>query len=126
MMKSDHEETSAPKWKRRYTRNNKWAEKKTRKVEEGKEDREERRKDENEGRKGWTDGRKEGRKQRRQAVKWARLDTLAGRFWPMGCMFDIPVLDYQDEVVLDESVTVGELYMVLKMGVLRFYLCTDS
>lgn len=30
----------------------------------------------------------------------------------------------QEEAVLDEDVTIRELYMVLRMGVLRFYLCT--
>lgn len=27
---------------------------------------------------------------------------------------------------MDKAITVGELYAVLKMGVLRFYLCTES
>ncbi|CAK6970324.1 uncharacterized protein LOC125891993 isoform X1, partial [Scomber scombrus] len=62
--KSDHAETSAPKQKRSYTKNNKWAEKKTRKV---------------------------------------GVDSQS-----------------------DENVTVGELYMVLRMGVLKFDLCTQS
>lgn len=38
--------------------------------------------------------------------------------------FSHDILDYQEEAVLDEDVTIGELYMVLRMGVLRFYLCT--
>lgn len=36
----------------------------------------------------------------------------------------VMILDYQEEAVLDEDVTIRELYMVLRMGVLRFYLCT--
>lgn len=38
--------------------------------------------------------------------------------------FTVDILDYQENAVLDDDVTVGEHYAVLKMGVLRFYLCT--
>lgn len=40
--------------------------------------------------------------------------------------FSHNILDYQEEAVFDEDITVGELYTVLRMGVLRFYLCTKS
>ncbi|XP_070397922.1 uncharacterized protein [Nothobranchius furzeri] len=39
-------------------------------------------------------------------------------------VFRCDVLDYQEEAVLDDDISVGELYSILKMGMLRFYLCT--
>lgn len=36
------------------------------------------------------------------------------------------MLDYQEEAVLDEDIAVGEVYTVLRMGMLRFYLGTKS
>ncbi|XP_051922545.1 uncharacterized protein LOC127601386 [Hippocampus zosterae] len=38
--------------------------------------------------------------------------------------FCVDILDFQEDAVLDDDVSVGELYSVLKMGMLRFYLCT--
>ncbi|KAK7886539.1 hypothetical protein WMY93_026160 [Mugilogobius chulae] len=34
------------------------------------------------------------------------------------------IVDYQEEPIIDNNVTVGELYDTLKMGMLRFYLST--
>lgn len=39
--------------------------------------------------------------------------------------FNSDILDYQEDAVLDDDVTLGKLYSVLKMGALRFYLCTN-
>lgn len=36
------------------------------------------------------------------------------------------ILDDQEEVIMDEAITVRELFGVLKLGALRFYLCTKS
>lgn len=36
------------------------------------------------------------------------------------------ILDYQEEVIMDVAIAVGELYGLLKMGILRFCLCTES
>lgn len=38
--------------------------------------------------------------------------------------FSHDIVDYQEEPIFDDAITVGELYSVLRMGVLRFYLCT--
>lgn len=38
--------------------------------------------------------------------------------------FSHDIVDYQEEAIFDDAITVGELYSVLKMGVLRFYSCT--
>lgn len=40
--------------------------------------------------------------------------------------FSFDILDYQEDAVLDADITVGELYSLLKMGMLRFYLCTKE
>jgi len=40
--------------------------------------------------------------------------------------FSRDILDYQEEAIFDEAITVGELYSILRMGVLRFYLCTKA
>ncbi|XP_049930770.1 uncharacterized protein LOC126408977 [Epinephelus moara] len=40
--------------------------------------------------------------------------------------FSHDILDYQEETIFDNVITVGELYSILKMGVLRFYLCTKA
>lgn len=40
--------------------------------------------------------------------------------------FSYDILDYQEETIFDNVITVGELYSILKMGVLCFYLCTKA
>lgn len=59
------------------------------------------------------------------------LQMALDQFFPNGTSkmgklqeFSVDILDYQEDAVLDEDVTVGELYSVLKIGMLRFYLCT--
>lgn len=61
------------------------------------------------------------------------LQTALGLFFPNGKSkkghleeFSFDILDYQEEAVLDDEVTVGEFYSLLKLGMLRFYLCTKS
>lgn len=124
--KSDHEETSVPKRKRGNAKNNKWAEKKTRKVELG-----------------WIHEGTQVRKRRgggtrtlavpKEAKKVDILQHAKDLFFPNGKSklgrletFSHDIVDYQEEAVFDEDITVGELYTVLRMGVLRFYLCTKS
>ena len=122
--KSDNEETSAAKRKRIYAKKNKWAEKKTRKVELG-----------------WIHEGKQVRKRRgggtrlldlpKDSRKADILQYAKDLFFPNGKnkfgrfeTFSHDILDYQEEAVLDEDITIGDLYTVLKMGMLRFYLCT--
>uniref|UniRef100_A0A096M4T5 HECT domain-containing protein n=1 Tax=Poecilia formosa TaxID=48698 RepID=A0A096M4T5_POEFO len=54
-------------------------------------------------------------------------------FFPNGkCRFgsletlNYDILDFQEEAVLDESITVGELYSLVRLGRLRFYFSTTS
>ncbi|XP_049437634.1 uncharacterized protein LOC125891993 isoform X1 [Epinephelus fuscoguttatus] len=124
--KSDNEETSAAKRKRIYAKKNKWAEKKTRRVELG-----------------WIHEGKQVRKRRgggtrvldlpKESRKADILQYAKDLFFPNGKnkfgrfeTFSHDILDYQEEAVLDEDITIGDLYTVLKMGMLRFYLCTKS
>ncbi|XP_061621361.1 uncharacterized protein LOC133473909 [Phyllopteryx taeniolatus] len=122
---SDHEETTTAKRKRTYTKNNKWAEKLTRKVElgwirEGKQIRK---------RKGWGTRTLGVSKESKKADM---LQYAKDIFFPNGksrfgrCeAFSCDILDYQEEAVLDEDITIGDLYKVRRMGVLQFYLCTN-
>lgn len=123
---SDHDETSAPKWTRSYAKNNKCAVKSTRKVELG-----------------WIHDGKQVRKRRgggtrtldvpKESKKADILEYAKDLFFPKGKSkfgrfedFSHDILDYQEEAVLDDDITVGELYTVLRMGVLRFYLSSKS
>ncbi|XP_035984919.1 uncharacterized protein LOC110367624 [Fundulus heteroclitus] len=122
----DEAETSNPKRKTQHGKSNKWAEKKTRKIELG-----------------WIHEGKQVRKRRGGGTR--TLDVPKGSkksdlinyskelFFPNGkCRFghfetfSHDILDFQEEAVLDENITVGELYSVLRLGMLRFYLCTKS
>ncbi|CAI5671030.1 unnamed protein product [Oreochromis niloticus] len=122
--KPDHEEAFVSKRKRTYAKNNRWAEKKTRKIELG-----------------WIHEGKQVRKRRgggtrtfdvpKDSKKADILQYAKDLFFPSGKskfgrweVFSHDILDYQEEAVFDEDVTVGELYSALKMGILRFYLCT--
>lgn len=123
---SDDEETSAVKRKRTYAKKNRWAEKKTRRVELG-----------------WIHEGKQVRKRRgggtrvldlpKESRKTDILQYAKDLFFPNGKnkfgrfeTFSHDILDYQEEAGLDEDVTIGDLYTALKMGMLRFYLCTKS
>ena len=111
--KSDNEETSAGKRKRSYAKKNKWAEKKTRKVELG-----------------WIHEGKQVRKRRgggtrvldvpKESRKADILQYAKDLFFPNGKnkfgrfeTFSHDILDYQEEAVLDEDITIGDLYTVL-------------
>lgn len=123
---SNDEGTSGVKRKRSYAKRNKWAEKATRKIELG-----------------WIHEGKQVRKRRgggtrtldvsKESKKEDLLRYAKDIFFPGGQnkfgkfeAFSHDILDYQEETVFDEDMTVGELYNVLKMGVLRFYLCTKA
>lgn len=121
---SGHTESDAAQTPKAYLRNNKMATRKTRKVELG-----------------WIH---EGKQQRKKSgggtrkidlpkeSKKADIMCIAKElFFPNGKSkqgkiedFTFDILDYQEDAVLDEDVTIGELYSLLKMGILRFYLCT--
>lgn len=124
-LEKDNTGASAAK-QRVYAKNNRWAEKKTRRVELG-----------------WIHEGKQVRKRKgggtrtldvpKDSKKGDILQCAKDLFFPNGrskfgrfeaCSHDI--LDFQEEAVFDDNITVGELYTVLKMGVLRFYLCTKN
>ncbi|XP_023808456.1 uncharacterized protein LOC111946974 [Oryzias latipes] len=109
---------------RAYLKNNKLAVRKTRKVELG-----------------WIHEGKQLHKKNgggtrridlpKEAKKADILSIAKELFFPNGRSkkgqledFTFDILDYQEDAVLDENTTVGELYSLLKMGTLRFYLCT--
>ncbi|XP_073808037.1 uncharacterized protein isoform X2 [Danio rerio] len=118
--KPDHEETFGSKRKREYAQNNRWAEKKTRKIELG-----------------WIHEGKQVRKRRGGGTRTFHVSEILQHakdlFFPSGKnkfgrweVFNHDILDYQEEAVFDEDVTVGDLYYALKMGMQRFYLCTKK
>lgn len=123
---SDQAQTTKSKRTRQYAKSNKWAEKKTRRIELG-----------------WIHDGKQVRKRKGGGTR--TLDVPKGSkksdlinyakdlFFPNGkCKFgdfetfSHDILDFQEEAVLDENVSVGELYNVLRLGMLRFYLCTKT
>lgn len=120
----NNQETSTGRQKRHYATRNKFAEKKTRKVELG-----------------WIHEGKQVRKRKgggtrtldvpKESKKADILQYAKDTFFPNGKnklgkfeTFSHDIVDYQEEAIFDEAITVGELYSVLRMGVLRFYLCT--
>ncbi|KAK7904900.1 hypothetical protein WMY93_017507 [Mugilogobius chulae] len=121
---NDVMEGHASKKKRAHGINNKWARKKTRKIEIG-----------------WIHEGKQVRKRRGggtrtidvpKETRKADLFTYAkDLFFPEGKnkigdfeSVTADIVDYQEEPIIDNNVTVGELYDTLKMGMLRFYLST--
>nr|XP_054594315.1 uncharacterized protein LOC129161848 [Nothobranchius furzeri] len=124
---SDQEESySTRKHSKAYLRNNKLAVRKTRKVELG-----------------WIHEGKQQRKKNgggtrrvdvpKEAKKSDILSIAKELFFPNGQSkkgkledFTCNILDYQEDDILEEDMTVGELYSLLKMGILRFYLCTKE
>ncbi|KAL4000587.1 olfactory receptor [Sarotherodon galilaeus] len=103
--KPDHEEAFVSKRKRTYAKNNRWAEKKTRKIELG-----------------WiheVNERRGGGMRTFDVPKGSKKADILQ--WEA---FSHDILNYQEEVVYDEDLIIGELYSALKMGMLRFYLCT--
>uniref|UniRef100_A0A1A8SKH0 Si:ch73-30l9.1 n=1 Tax=Nothobranchius rachovii TaxID=451742 RepID=A0A1A8SKH0_9TELE len=124
---SDQEESySTRKHSKAYLRNNKLAVRKTRKVELG-----------------WIHEGKQQRKKNgggtrrvdvpKEAKKSDILSVAKELFFPNGQSkkgkledFTCNILDYQEDDILEEDMTVGELYSLLKMGILRFYLCTKE
>ncbi|XP_076880222.1 uncharacterized protein LOC143528391 [Brachyhypopomus gauderio] len=120
---ADSEDSMEPAHIRKHMRNNKAAVKKTRKVEIG-----------------WVHEGKQVRKRSgggtrildlsKEAKKADILHHAKDLFFPNGIskkgkweIFSHDIVDYQ-ESELDDDVTIGELYSVLKMGILRFYLNT--
>ncbi|XP_049325043.1 uncharacterized protein LOC111189939 [Astyanax mexicanus] len=121
---NNNQETSTKRQKRHYAKCNKFAEKKTRKVELG-----------------WIHEGKQVRKRKgggtrtldvpKESKKADILQYAKDIFFPNGKnklgnfdTFSYDIVDYQEEAIFDDAITVGELYSVLRMGVLRFYLCT--
>ncbi|CAL9686254.1 unnamed protein product [Knipowitschia caucasica] len=127
--KEDSEGTEgypAPKKKQSHATNNKWARKKTRKIEVG-----------------WFHEGKQVRKRKgggtrtievpKETNKADLLQYATDLFFPGGKnkfgrfeTFSCDIVDYQEEAILDDGVTVGDLYETLKMSMLRFYLWTKS
>lgn len=123
---SDHDNIGPSKRKRNAPKNNKYAEKKTRRVELG-----------------WIHNGKQVQKRKgggtrtidvpKESKKIDILTYAKDLFFPKGNSkfgsldtFCYDILDYQEESVLDDDVSIGEFYTILKMGILRFYLCTRS
>ncbi|KAL2088710.1 hypothetical protein ACEWY4_015609 [Coilia grayii] len=121
---TNNQETSTGRLKQHYGKHNKWAEKKTRKVELG-----------------WIHEGKQVRKRKgggtrtldvpKESKKADILQYAKDIFFPNGKnklgnfeAFSHDIVDYQEETIFDDAITVGELYSVLRMGVLRFYLYT--
>lgn len=121
---NNNQETSTETQKRHYAKHNKFAEKTTRKVELG-----------------WIHEGKQVRKRKgggtrtldvpKESKKADILQYAKDLFFPNGKnklgkfeTFSHDIVDYQEEAIFDDAITVGELYSVLRMGVLRFYLCT--
>ncbi|XP_060769742.1 uncharacterized protein LOC132879973 isoform X2 [Neoarius graeffei] len=119
-----NEGTYTERQRRSYAQNNKWAEKKTRKVELG-----------------WIHEGKQVRKRKgggtrtldvpKESKKGDILQYAKDIFFPNGKnrlgnfgTFSHDIVDYQEEAIFDDVITVGELYSLLRVGVLRFYLCT--
>ncbi|XP_068187709.1 uncharacterized protein [Antennarius striatus] len=118
--------TNQEKRRSKYAKHKKWAEKMTRKIELG-----------------WIHEGKQVRKRRgggtrsldvpKDSKKEEILQYAKDIFFPKGenkvgkiDAFSHDILDYQEEAIFDDVITVGELYSILKMGVLRFYLCTKA
>ncbi|CAJ1069766.1 uncharacterized protein LOC119008776 isoform X1 [Xyrichtys novacula] len=93
--------TNQEKRRRTYAKHNKWAEKPTRKIELG-----------------WIHESKQVRKRR---GGWGG-ENKVGKIEA----FSHDILDYQEEAIFDDVIIVGELYSILRMGVLRIYLCTKT
>lgn len=123
---NNNQETSTRRQKRHYAKHNNFAEKKTRKVELG-----------------WIHEGKQVRKRKgggtrtldvpKESKKVDILQYAKDLFFPNGKnklgkfeTFSHDIVDYQEETIFDDAITVGELYVVLRMGVLRFYLCTKA
>ncbi|XP_063767224.1 uncharacterized protein LOC134883048 [Eleginops maclovinus] len=121
---NNNQETSTKRQKIHYATCNKFAERKTRKVELG-----------------WIHEGKQVRKRKgggtrtldvpKESKKTDILQYAKDIFFPNGKnklgkfeTFSHDIVDYQEEAIFDDAITVGELYSVLRMGVLRFYLCT--
>ncbi|CAL9685205.1 unnamed protein product [Knipowitschia caucasica] len=123
----DHEEPGpSNKSSRAYLKNNKMATRPTRKVElgwihEGKQQREK------------CGGGTRKLDMPKESKKTDILRIALDLFFPKGVSkqgnleeVSYDILDFKEDAVLDEDVTVGDLYSILKMGILRFYLCTKT